>query len=134
MTWRWATSTNDGDLDAVFANSLNSAWYLNDGAGVFARTEIAPGIFIEDVAVALGDVNNDRNLDAVFATPFDAPDRRCLGDGTGTLTCADISTANSEDLALGEEGSGGDDVIVGGPLRDIVVGVWRSRHHHRRGR
>ena len=40
--------------------------------------------------VALGDLNKDGNLDAVFAN-FDEPNHVCLGDGRGSFSCSDIS-------------------------------------------
>jgi hypothetical protein len=62
----------------------------------------------ESTAVSLGDVNNDGNLDAVFAndgssTPFSAPDRVCIGNGNGGFSCNLIGHAYlSEDVALGD--------------------------------
>jgi hypothetical protein len=54
--------------------------------------------------VALGLVDGDPNLDAVFANTSLQRNRVCLGDGTGGFTCGNLSadTYNTLDLALGE--------------------------------
>jgi hypothetical protein len=52
--------------------------------------------------VALGYINGDGNLDAVFANDWQS-NRLCLGDGAGGFTCADVSadTNSTWGLALG---------------------------------
>ncbi len=45
--------------------------------------------------VALGGLNGDGNLDAVFVN-LGQPDRVCLGDGAGGFGCGNVSRAASE--------------------------------------
>jgi hypothetical protein len=90
----------DGKVDAVFANlepvpgsdppHYNSAC-LGDGTGRFDCRPIAMDIR-RSAAVALGDVNHDGKLDAVFANHNQSPNDICLGDGTGAFTCHQLGT------------------------------------------
>ena len=100
----------DTSLDAVFANFSNphvpnlqgpNRICLGDGTGGFTCSDVSPDFNIS-YDVALGDVNGDTSLDAVFAN-LDEPNRICLGDGTGGFTCSDVSddTNDSLDVALG---------------------------------
>ena len=56
--------------------------------------------------VALGDVNGDALLDAVFANAFGAANenRVCEGNGDGTFACSDVSgdTNDTYGVALGD--------------------------------
>jgi len=58
----------DGDLDALIGNHLpGNRLYLNDGAGVFTdatATDLPDGI-LRTVALALGDVDGDGDLDGI---------------------------------------------------------------------
>ena len=60
------------------------------------------------MGVALGDVNRDGDLDAVFANSDE--NRVCVGDGTGGFTCADVSadTNSSRGVAVGDVNRDGD--------------------------
>jgi len=83
-------SVNAGTLDAVFANGGLNRVCLGDGAGGFACSDVSTETETSK-GVALGDVNNDSNLDAVFVTSVQR-NRVCLGDGAGGFTCSDVST------------------------------------------
>ena len=54
--------------------------------------------------MALGDVNGDTNMDAVFANINIQRNRVCLGDGSGGFVCSDVSsdTNFSNGVALGD--------------------------------
>ncbi|MFQ5803891.1 MAG: FG-GAP repeat domain-containing protein, partial [Candidatus Methylomirabilales bacterium] len=96
----------DGNLDAVFANSLfaRNRVCLGDGAMgfVFTCSDVSTDAN-NSFGVALGFVDGDASLDAVFAN--NGRNRVCLGDGAGgfTVPCSDVSTdANdSRGVALG---------------------------------
>jgi hypothetical protein len=75
---------------------------LGDGEGAFICGDVSTDTNRTN-DVALGDIDDDGNLDAVFAN--EGPRNRvCLGDGTGGFACRDVSTDtnSSIDLALGD--------------------------------
>ena len=104
-------------LDAVFANpSTPSPVCLNDGTGAFTCSAVSAvtGDLFHAQGVALGDVDGQNGLDAVFAIDSGERNRVCLNDGTGAFTCSDVSTDanNSQDVALGDvDGQNGLDAV-----------------------
>jgi len=114
----------DGDLDIIFANwsypagGGQNTLYLNNSAGVFtdATSTNLPADSGYSIAVALGDVDGDENLDIIFAN-FDYQNRLYLNSGNGTFT---NDTSNlpadsdgSEDVALGDvDGDDDLDIII----------------------
>ncbi|MCI0588293.1 MAG: VCBS repeat-containing protein [Planctomycetes bacterium] len=120
----------DGDLDALVGNSgptspgLNRL-YLNNGGGVFT-TALGSGLsppaaFTQ--AVALGDLDEDGDLDAFFGNNItvygSSPNRLFLNSGTGVftdVTAADLPAvvADTRAVALGDvDGDGDLDVLAG---------------------
>ena len=102
----------DTFLDTVFADSgpfpitevigEQNQICLGDGTGDFTCSDVSTDTN-DSFGVALGDVNGDTFLDAVFANFFDS-NRICLGDGMGGFTCSDVSadTNDSSGVALGD--------------------------------
>lgn len=86
------------------------------------RTTTAVAVVLFLVAALVGvvaqpasaGVNNDGNVDAVFANGG-IPDRACLGDGTGGFACNDVIGANSAvEVAIGDlDGDGNIDAVFG---------------------
>ena len=79
----------NGTLDAVIANwssQANTVW-LSDGAGNFTphptTPTLAPGV--STLGVALGDIDGDGDLDAVFANDG-PPMSTWLNDGAGSFS------------------------------------------------
>jgi hypothetical protein len=96
----------DGYLDAVFGafDAQNQAC-LGNGTGdfnSFACSEISPETN-RSVGVAVGDVDGDGRLDAVFANSLSQVNRYCRGDGDGGFECEDVSsdTFDTQDVAIG---------------------------------
>jgi uncharacterized repeat protein (TIGR01451 family) len=112
---------NDGDLDVVVTNIFplegTSVW-LNDSRGVFTPHTVTPffGQGSTSTGVALGDLDNDNDLDAVVSNTNGEPETVWVNDGTGGFTAhasPSFGADNSEDVALGDiDGDGDLDAVV----------------------
>ena len=120
----------DGDLDAVFANladpmdpsSGRNRVCLGDGSGGFVCSDVSADSF-NTGSVAMGHVNEDGNLDAVFANGGQ-PNQLCLGDGAGVFACTDVSadTGATTGVALAVPGGDSDGDGVADP-NDLCPGT-----------
>ena len=95
----------DGDLDVVFGNEgARNTVCIGAGSGGFSCSFVS-GDSNNTWDVEVGDVDRDGNLDAVFANfnpPTGQRDRVCLGNGSGSFSCQDLSndTLVSHNLAI----------------------------------
>ena len=90
-------------LDAVFSNFAQANRVcLGNGLGSFTCSDVSPDTN-DSGDVALGLVNGDAFLDAVFSNSLNQANRVCLGNGLGGFTCSDVSpdTNTSSGVALG---------------------------------
>jgi hypothetical protein len=99
----------DGDLDAVFANQeielpSNTASQVcrwNSQAQNFSCADLTSvGLFSNGADVALGDVNDDGFLDAVFARFIPSRNQICHGDGSGAFTCSEFGPAGIDNSSI----------------------------------
>jgi len=115
----------DGDLDAFLGNATpyrQNRVYLNDGNGVFVdATSHIPVDLHRTFAVALGDVDEDGDLDAFIGNGSgddNEPNRLILNDGFGFFNDATSQIPPDVDgtaaIALGDvDGDGDLDAFVG---------------------
>lgn len=111
----------DGDLDAVVANDRGNEQHIwvNDGTGHFGSSQTLPANGASDSkAVALGDLDNDGNLDIVIANARVKPLQIWLGDSgllftpVNNLPVPDTN-ADNRAVALGDLDQDNDlDIII----------------------
>lgn len=93
----------DGDLDAWIAQYIwEDAVWLNNGSGTFSDSGqqlVASGVFDSTRAVALGDVDNDGDLDAWVGYTFGG-NNVWLNDGSGMFTDSGQSLGSSYTVDL----------------------------------
>ncbi|HEX8681119.1 MAG TPA: FG-GAP-like repeat-containing protein [Ardenticatenaceae bacterium] len=114
----------DGDLDAIFAIDNGSQGgpetvWLNDGAGNLTAHPTTPTFGAEgSMAVALGDLDGDQDLDAVVANYYYQPETVWLNDGAGNFSPHPtiptfFDNSLSQDVALGDlDGDGDLDAVL----------------------
>ncbi len=109
-TWDMAVGdvNNDGHLDAVFSNGGSTSIQFNqvclgNGEGGFSSCNDIDSIPGRNFGVALGDINKDTFLDAIFAVGNGAS-KVCEGNGDGSFDCSDLnnSVAVSRGVALAD--------------------------------
>ncbi len=115
----------DGDLDAFVANygTLGSEWsvdgqpnkvWLNDGSGTFIDSGQNLGNSYS-FGIALGDVDDDGDLDAFVANTIQQPNKVWLNNGSGIFTDSGQNLGNSYSfgVALSDVDNDGDiDAVV----------------------
>ncbi|MBK9387203.1 MAG: VCBS repeat-containing protein [Planctomycetes bacterium] len=104
----------DGDLDLLVASELNAnRLYLNDGAGRFTLAGAAhlPSVILATRALAIGDVDADRDLDIVFGGTGQTRLYRNDGSGRFSDATAQLLPTRSDaanGIALGDLDRDGD--------------------------
>ena len=99
----------DGDLDAVVANTNGQAEtvWLNDGSGTFSAHPGTASFGAGDsLSVALGDLDNDGDLDAIVTNSSAQAETVWLNNGSGAfsapLSQPTFGASDSTGLALGD--------------------------------
>ena len=98
----------DDDLDIIFANGGNFSTpgvpqaqvvYINDGTGVFTDESVSRlNFFGLCRGVELGDIDDDGDLDVIFAQDFNRMPALFVNDGSGFFT--DVSNAQLPNITL----------------------------------
>ena len=128
----------DGDLDALVGNFWfeQNQLFENDGSGTFLDVSGRLPVDTDPtLAVALGDVDGDGDLDAFTGNGFDGspvPNRLYLNDGAGNFSDATSRLPQLHDsttvIALGDLDADGDlDAFVGNGNGDLGGTRWQSR-------
>ena len=111
---------DDQYLDAVYASPrseasrLTNIVALGDGAGGYKELIFLRDVTVDSRGVALGDVDHNGLVDAVFATSTADPtlpgeNQVCLQMAPGTFQCNDMSSETNNSLDVGLEDLNGDD-------------------------
>ncbi|MEE8153828.1 MAG: FG-GAP-like repeat-containing protein [Phycisphaerales bacterium] len=118
----------DGDLDIIFANGTGFASpgaaqtqrvYINDGDGVFTDESAARLNFTGWCrGVELGDIDNDGDLDLIFAQDFNKLPHLFTNNGSGFFT--DVTAAQLPNITLSSSRAQFGDVDNDGDL-DIYI-------------
>ena len=118
----------DGDLDALIihqgsGNSESHRIWRNDGNGQFSADSQPLSSQTDRRAedIALGDIDNDGDLDAVIASGQEFPPI-WLNDGTGHFEARDGFSQGARSISLGDMDGDGD--LDGMTVRDNEIQVW----------
>ena len=117
----------DGRTDAIFANSLsllNNEVCLAFLDGLFQSCQPILQGRGGTSEIALADLNNDGNLDAIFGQ-FSTESYICMGDTQGSFsTCFDIGFMSARELGTGDfDENGTADVVLFNGAANLCLGA-----------
>ena len=125
----------DGDLDIVFANGGNFSSpgpllpqrvYINDGSGHFTDESAERlNFFGLCRGVELGDIDNDGDLDMIFAQDFNRLPALFVNDGAGFFT--NVTSAQLPDITLSSSRAQFGDIDNDGDLDLYIVSGSSNR-------
>ncbi len=125
----------DTDLDIVFANGGNfgspgpllpQRVYINDGSGHFTDESVARlNFFGLCRGVELGDIDNDGDLDMIFAQDFNRLPALFVNDGAGFFT--DVTAAQLPNITLSSSRAQFGDIDNDGDLDLYIVSGSSNR-------
>ncbi len=115
----------DGDLDAIFANNgVVSEFWINDGEGRFIPCAVVSGntfAATKSWGVALGDLDGDGDLDAVFAN--DGPNTIWYNDGR----------AGFQEINVSKEGGSTFDIALSDVDGNESLDIFAANYYHPSG-
>ncbi|MHC5026097.1 MAG: FG-GAP-like repeat-containing protein [Planctomycetota bacterium] len=125
---------NDGDLDIIFANGGNfgsqgpaqtQRVYINDGAGFFTEESDRIGMSGWARGVELGDIDNDGDLDVIFAQDFNHVPQLFENDGNGNFD--NITSSHTPNVSLSSSRAQFGDIDNDGDMDLFITNGGTSR-------
>lgn len=131
----WADIDNDGDMDFFALNwaaggAVESAFYLNDGAGNFTKAAASArlGVDVRGRASVFGDIDNDGDVDLVITNrkAGNTGTNLFLNNGSGSFT--QVPPATQSFIPLASQGITFAHVSLGDANNDGFLDIFSSTY------